>query len=127
NNILCDTGHTTDIARILRVTGTHNYKYDPPAPVSLAPLPLVMYDFSAKLAFLQKFAGPVISPTKAPPSILADNVTFETFGKPHPLFDQFKNEPGLNAGIGKGDDEIPLEPFPIFRQCGFLRDALTTG
>src|ERR1700737_4456850 len=52
NNILCDTGLTTDIARILRVPGTKNFKYNPPADVTLAPLPLVMYAFPTKLASL---------------------------------------------------------------------------
>jgi hypothetical protein len=48
NGIKCDTGLTTDCARILRVPGTLNHKYDPPAPLTLAPLPLVMYDFSKR-------------------------------------------------------------------------------
>jgi hypothetical protein len=53
NNILCDAGLTTDSARILRVPGTFNHKYDPPKPVTLAQMPLVFYDFEAKLAFLK--------------------------------------------------------------------------
>lgn len=126
NNVLCDTGLTTDIARILRVPGSLNYKYDPPQPVTLAPLPLVMYDFPAALSQLPPLAGPVISPTQ-PQSIFADGVTRESFGPIHPLFVGLdKTEPGLQAGIDKFSDQL-LKPFPIFRHCGFLRDALSTG
>jgi hypothetical protein len=126
NAIKCDTGLTTDIARILRVPGTLNHKYDPPREVTLAPLPLAMYDF-AQLDFLKQFAvaGPAHVQSSAP-SIFAEGVTLATFGKPHPLFAALKGEPGLDAGINKNADNL-LDPFPIFRQCGFLREALTTG
>jgi hypothetical protein len=128
NNVLADSSLTTDIARILRVPGTKNYKYDPPADVTLVPTPLVIYDFPTKLASLQQYAGPVINRTAGakPHSIFADEtMSFSKFGKPNPLFDQFKNEPGLNAGIGP--EERLLDPLPIFQQCGFLREALLTG
>jgi hypothetical protein len=39
NGVKCDSGLTTDIARILRVPGTFNHKYDPPKPVRLSPSP----------------------------------------------------------------------------------------
>lgn len=122
NAIKCDTGLTADIARILRVPGTFNHKYDPPREVTLAPLPLVMYDFT-KLDFLKQFATPMAAPPKAH-SLFAEGVT--AFGKPDPAFAHLKGEPDLNAGIDKGSDQL-LDPFPIFRSCGFLRDALTTG
>ena len=49
NNVKCDAGLTTDIARILRMPGTFNHKYDPPKPVELSPLPLKLYDFEKSL------------------------------------------------------------------------------
>lgn len=122
NAIKCDTGLTTDIARILRVPGTFNYKYDPPKPVTLAPLPLVMYDFT-QLDFLKQLAAPL--PSAAPAGghqLFADGVTAASFGKPDPAFAAFKGEPDLNK-----NSNLLLDPFPIFRNCGYLRDALTTG
>jgi hypothetical protein len=84
--IKCDTGLTTDRARILRVPETLNYKYDPPAPVRLLTPSIIQYDF-ANLDFLKQYAGkPTVSGAKQ-----------------------------------------KLDPTPIFKRCGFLRDALLTG
>lgn len=48
----CDTGLTTDAARVLRVPGTLNYKTTPPKPVELRLLEKLDCDFSAQLAHL---------------------------------------------------------------------------
>ena len=66
-----------------------------------------------------------MAPTAAPAqhSIWAEGVDPRAFGKPSPLFDTFKSEPGLHAGI----TGTLLDPKPIFTQCGFLREALLTG
>src|SRR6202011_2572331 len=66
--IKCDSGLTTDIARVLRVPGTLNHKYDPPKPVQLSPLPLSLYNFDQQLAFLKRFAGPIAAPRPAAPA-----------------------------------------------------------
>jgi hypothetical protein len=126
-NILCDSWLTTDIARILRVPGTFNHKYDPPELVRLSPLPLTLYDF-ANLDFLKQFAGQVAAPGAQTPthSIFVDGKNFANFSKPSPLFDAFKGEPGLDAGIGKFTDTL-LDPRPIFDGCGFLREAQQAG
>jgi predicted P-loop ATPase len=123
NNILCDAGLTTDIARILRVPGTFNHKYDPPKPVTLAPLPLVQYDF-AKLDFLKPFAGPVHTPSAAPAQTLfAEGVDPNIF-KQKPAFTVAGSE-SLGAGI---THEAPLlKAEPIFKQCGFMKHALLTN
>jgi hypothetical protein len=125
NAVKCDTGLTTDIARILRVPGTFNHKYDPPKPVTLAPLSLIMYDF-AKLDFLKQFAAPIKQAAKPQHNIFADGITDAqraSFTQPPP----FKvGEPDLNAGINKFDD-TPLKIEPIFKQCGFYKEALLTG
>lgn len=124
NAVKCDSGLTTDIARILRVPGTFNHKYDPPKPVQLSPLPLVMYDFSPTLDFLKPFSGPVtVIHAAAAPALFADGVDPATFGKPHPLF------AGLTDTLGAGvTHESPLlKAGPIFKQCGFFKEALMTG
>jgi hypothetical protein len=127
NNVLCDSALTTDIARLLRVPGTLNHKpeYVPPREVTLAPLPLVMYDF-AKLDFLKQFAAPMAQPAAAQHSIFADGVTAASFGKPNPFFAHLMSEPGLDAGIDKAGDKL-LDPRPIFKDCGFYRDAFAKG
>jgi predicted P-loop ATPase len=125
NAVKCDSGLTTDIARILRVPGTFNHKYDPPKPVQLSPLPLVMYDFSPKLDFLIPLAGAVPSPgaVKATTILFADGVDPASFGKPHPLF------AGLTDTLGAGieHESVLLKAEPIFKQCGFFEEALMTG
>jgi hypothetical protein len=123
NNILADTGLTTDIARILRVPGTKNFKYNPPADVTIAPMSLIMYDFATALPMLPPLAGPVLNPTAsaaAKPSLFAEGVDPKTFGPPHPAFAAFKDN--LNEGIGP--EEHLLKAEPIFQQCGFYREAL---
>lgn len=50
--IKCDTGLTTDIARILRVPGTLNHKYTPPRPVQLLHHGQP-YNFASDLAVLK--------------------------------------------------------------------------
>jgi hypothetical protein len=129
NNIKCDSGLTTDIARILRVPGTKNYKYDPPREVKLADnLPLRMYDFTTQLQMLPPLAGQI----KTPPATAAKSIFWEgitdaqraTFDTPAPW--SFPDEPGLDAGIDKFAD-ILLDPHPIFTQCGFYLEALKNG
>ena len=127
HNVLADASLTTDAARVLRVPGTFNHKpkYPKPMPVELVDLTLNIYPFATKLAFLQRFAGPVVAPTQATEhSIFAEpDMDFTKFGKPHPDFEKFMSEPGLEAGIDKHAD-IKVDPRPIFKQCGFYRDAL---
>jgi hypothetical protein len=123
NAIKCDSGLTTDIARILRVPGTLNHKYDPPRPVQLSTLPLVLYDFEKQLSFLKGFSTPSTAP-KAGHTLFAEGADMASF-KRGPAF-KIENEPGLEAGIDKFSEQL-LEGPPIFQQCGFLKHALKTG
>jgi hypothetical protein len=125
NNILCDSGLTTDIARILRIPGSFNHKLDTPRPCELEPLPLKLYDFKI-LDFLKQFAGPVTAPGARTPvhNIFANpGMDFSKFGKP--AFN-ISGEPGLEAGIDKFADTL-LKAEPIFDGCGFLREARANG
>lgn len=127
NGIKCDAGLTTDSARILRVPGTLNYKYDPPKPVELAPGPIKLYDFPAKLGLLQQFAGATIAAAPKPGfQLWADGVTGDTFIKPSAAFDSLPKGESLAEGIDKHED-FKLDPRPIFTKCGFYRTALKEG
>jgi hypothetical protein len=130
NNIVDDPGLTTDIARILRMPGTFNHKSDPPKPVELAPLPLKLYDFETDLDVVKSFAGPVTqsSPQGPAQSLFADGVDPAIFrAGPDPQFKgKFTDEPGLSAGIDKFADNL-VAYEPIFKGCGFYKDALKTG
>jgi predicted P-loop ATPase len=126
NAVKCDAGVTTDVARILRVPGTLNFKSDPPRPVTLAPLPLMVYDFPSQLDFLQQLARQTVAPTAGEPTIWTDGITEaqrDGFRQPS----AFKiDEPDLNARIEKHSNQ-PLDPRSIFKACGFYRDAFATG
>jgi hypothetical protein len=138
NTVLADTPVTTDAARILRIPGTLNHKpkYPQPMPVELIDILLNTYDFSSKLAFLHQFAGPAVAPTAAPAqhSIWADDPTVSPGARdsfkdgPAPGFNnpEFRSEPGLEAGFNK-QEEFKVDYRPIFKKCGFYRDALLTG
>ena len=58
NGLLADPAVTADVARILRVPFTHNYKGDPPLPVDFfgvsMPEPVVLDEFTSKLGVLSK-------------------------------------------------------------------------
>ena len=125
NGIKCDAGLTTDSARILRVPGTLNYKYDPPRPVELAPGPFRLYDFEAKLGLLKGFAGPAASAAPVQgPALFADGVSSATFQKPSAAFNVLDAKAEtLAEGIDKHED-FKLDPRPIFSKCGFYRTAL---
>jgi predicted P-loop ATPase len=126
NGVKCDAGLTIDIARILRVPGTLNHKYDPPRPVQLLNVPLVTYNFGTSLSLLTQIAPqPSAAPGTAKPqhNPFAEEADLKSF-KAGPAFRI--DGPNLNAGIGKHAD-IPLNAEPIFAQCGFLGHALKTG
>jgi len=123
--IKCDAGLTTDSARILRVPGTKNYKYDPPREVQLANLPLRMYDFPTQLSMLPPLAGQIKTPSATPAfSLFAEGADLDSFKNPPPW--SFPDEPGLDAGIDRFADFL-VDPRPIFKDCGFYRDAFANG
>lgn len=123
NNFLFDPTCTADAARLMRVPGTFNYKYDPPKPVELLPLPLRIYDFS-RLDFLKQHAGQAPAKTAEAHQLFAEGANMDSF-KAGPLF-KITGEPGLEAGIDKFGDSL-LDPLPIFQQCGFYKEALLNG
>ena len=124
NNVLCDAGLTTDIARILRVPGTFNHKTTPPKPVQLATMPLVMYDFAQDLALLQQFAGQSRRRLRRPThSLFAAGVDPSRFKKQAAGFPP--PDDALQAGIDKHEGTL-LKAEPILEHCGFMKHALKT-
>ncbi len=113
--VKCDAGLTTDDVRLLRVPSTLNYKYDPPRPVELLPIPLVEYDFSEVLSSLAVVA-PVVSsaPALALPA---------SFAGKKPIF---VGTDKLSDGIERAE-MAPLPFEPIVKGCAFIREALATG
>jgi hypothetical protein len=133
--VLCDTGLTTDAARILRVPGTLNHKYNPPRPVELLHDGQA-YDFANDLAFLKVPTAVTATVTKAPAAVQRDvfvPATEEggggTFDAPDPAFSMLN---ATDTALQDGCEPIGLhlvDPRPIFGKggCGFLRDALADG
>jgi hypothetical protein len=104
-----DAGVTGDVARVLRVPGTTNWKYDDgPRPVHLLP----KYCTGVQHNFAAAFG-----------KILSENAS----GRPK-IAEAFKGRELKNLGEGIVIDEIPLQPFkPIKAECGWLRTAYETG
>ena len=107
---------TADAARSMRVPGTFNYKYDPPRPVELLPLPLKLYDF-AELDFLKAHAGVNHVKPAAAHQLFVDDAVAATFSA-GPAFTVI-GEPDLHAGIDKFGDSL-LDPLPIFHAVRLL-------
>lgn len=128
--LLCDTGLTTDNARILRVPGTLNHKYDPPRRVALLGGQLGRdYNFANDLLFLTNHSSPR---AKAPPANVANTPSEVTvpgavFDAPDPAFAALSPaDNAVAAGIEVTGAKL-VDPAPIFKQCGFLGDALRDG
>lgn len=126
-----DAGITTDAARLLRVPGTFNHKSDPAKPVRLSSIPLTAYNFPTQLSFLTNFSPDTGTPVGASPTpdhnIFAEGIDLKGFDTgPSQVFTNKVNGPDLQAGIARFQD-TPLDPRPIFEQCGFLRNERDTG
>jgi len=124
--VLCDAGLTTDIARLLRVPGTKNHKYDPPRLVKLVHFGQA-YDFTSALSPLRGVA-PIKLTTSAPTVALAviepgHEGNFEN--GPDPAFASLTGADDLAAGIVRRTS-VPLDPGPVFEKCEFMRHAKDT-
>src|SRR5258708_4076107 len=118
HGIKCDAGLTTDDVRLLRVPSTLNHKYTPPRPVELLPFPLVEYDFSTALALLPTIAPVVNHISTAPMGLPA---AFAGLKAP------WTGEGKLGDGIETRPEMPQLDPRPVFKECGFMREAPMTG
>jgi Domain of unknown function (DUF927) len=110
-----DTGVIADCARVLRIPSTFNYKQSTPRAVKLLGMRDTDYDFTQALAMLPDLcsrAGVVLGTPFLP-------------GKPDPRFAALPKE-SLSAGIGRTEFP-PLDPTPLVKECGWFKEALTTG
>jgi AAA domain len=129
--VLCDAGLTTDSARLLRVPGTLNHKYNPARPVKLLGKSGLgkLYDFSTDLSFLKNFSTAQArqQTAAAAPAPVAEPIEpGAVFDTPDPAFATLDPTDGaVSAGISSGPKLV--DPFPIFAKCAFLGEALKNG
>lgn len=113
-----DAGVIADSARVLRVPGTRNYKYDPPKDVKLLGIG-GDYDFSQALSTLPL----LVTPNSFRHTIPNNHILT---GKPDAAFVSLSVE-SCGEGLRALEPLPPLDPTEMVRQCGHFREALTTG
>lgn len=112
-----DVGVTGDSARVLRIPGTFNYKIEGhPRVVRILHMQDHDYDFATALAHLPPLAG--LHTISKPSAHVAP-------GRPAAAFAGIPVE-SLGEGISR-EPLPPLDWMPIGKQCGWFREALTTG
>lgn len=111
----CDTQCTIDAARVLRVPGTKNYKYDPPRPVTMAGNP-VEHDYSN-----EKITA-ILEPYKVQVPYTVLNASMTILPPKTPI--QGMSE--LAAGIDTSSLQ-PVKLDSLVFTCGFIAEALATG
>src|SRR5471030_1286700 len=108
---------SADSARVLRIPGTYNYKITGhPRVVRILNMKATDYDFATALAHLPALAGLHAIPKPTAPAIA---------GRPSAAFASIPVE-----SLGEGISREPLPPLdwtPIGKECGWFREALTTG
>jgi hypothetical protein len=124
HGLLCDAGCTTDSARVLRVPGTKNFKSDPPRPVTILHERGPDYDFGKSLAFLRDVAPVTVASSGPDLGVLIDPSILQS-SRPQAFMDELPERESLADGVR--DPLPPINPHRAFVECGFLRDALTTG
>jgi hypothetical protein len=115
HGLKCDTQCTIDAARVLRVPGTTNYKYDPPRKVKLAGTPL---DFDYLNARIEASLAPY--KVQVPYSVLNDSMTLLPPKAP------LQGVSDLSAGIDMSS-LAPVNLDTLVHECGFIAEALATG
>jgi hypothetical protein len=115
HDLKCDTACTIDAARVLRVPGTKNFKYDPPRPVTILGNPI---EFDYVNEKLEK----ALEPYKVQVPYSVASAAMSILPPRTPLTGQSD----LSAGI----DTSALAPInldSLLFECGFLAEAVATG
>lgn len=109
----CDTQCTIDAARILRIPGTLNHKYNPPRKVTLLGNVL---DFD----YLNSKLETVLEPYKVPVPVSNSMMTIL------PPRTALQGTSDLSSGVDLSG-MAPVDLDTLAAQCGFIDEALTTG
>jgi len=104
HGLLCDTQCTIDMARILRVPGTSNYKGETPQPVTLMSLAGEV-DLAVVEAALEPFKGALPLRVTTGAKIAAND----------------------DLGAGMTAEKIEFRVEDVARHCGFVARSLGTG
>lgn len=115
HGLKCDTQCTIDAARVLRVPGTQNFKYDPPKPVTFAGNP-IEYDYTNER--LEKALAPY--KVAVPYTVLSSSMTLLPPRAP------LQGQSELSAGIDLSS-HAPVKLDTLVLECGFIAEALATG
>lgn len=115
HGLKCDTACTIDSARILRVPGTLNHKYDPPRKVTLLGNPLDFDYFNDKIE-------KILEPYKVavPYSMLSSGMSILPPKTP------IQGTSDLSAGVDLSG-LAPVNLDSLLDQCAFLYEAVDTG
>lgn len=126
HGLKCDSGCTTDPARILRLPGTLNHKTDPPKGVKLRRLePDIPYDDWPLHNCHPNTTGVVVDDAPpAPSGNLGALGSVATWEKPPAAVINLKME---GCGAVEHDDLQPLDIRKIIPECAFVRQAIDTG
>lgn len=115
HGLKCDSQCTIDMARVLRVPGTKNFKYDPPQPVTLSKNYLE-FDYSN-----DKIVK-VLEPYKTKVPYTMSSVNMALFPPKAPL----QGQSDLQSGIDLSGAQ-PVDIVSVIPECGFITEAMATG
>lgn len=116
----CDTGCSIDPSRVLRVPSTLNYKYDPPRSVKIRTWRPDDYDPDDLAKILAKYPTGNVTPRV---TLTGDLAAFAGV-KPFQGFQSTDEITELGADC---TTSLPIDLKQVYPECGFVRDALTTG
>lgn len=114
HGLKCDSGCTIDAARILRVPGTKNHKYDPPRWVKLVGTP-VEYDYA------NSKISAILEPYRVKVPVGSQNSSMALFPPKAPIIGS-----DLSSGVDMSGS-APILLDSLVDKCGFITEALGTG
>lgn len=115
HGLKCDTQCTIDAARVLRVPGTKNFKYDPPRDVTLLGNVL---DFD----YLNEKIEKVLEPYKVAVPYSISNSNMALIPPRTPI----QGLSDLGAGVDTSA-HAPVNLDSMILECGFIAEAVATG
>lgn len=115
HGLKCDSQCTIDSARVLRVPGTKNFKYDPPKPVTLHGNYL---DFDYSIERIEKALEPY--KVRVPYSVSSPSMSIMPPKAP------LQGTSDLSSGIDISGAQ-PVDLNGLIGECGFITEAIATG